>query len=115
MTSAAGSARKGEPLAVGTYVEPVERSAVCDLCGRPFTQFKLSDAAMAMGHGALARAIPDGHVPIFCPPCERRQLTSTAPGIPRVLPRTAFGEPIHDRAESDGRYEREEREAMADA
>lgn len=56
-----------------------ERPAQCD-CGRKFTQYKMSERFMraarhANGHrSAFDKQIPDGWVPLFCPPCERVQL-----------------------------------------
>jgi hypothetical protein len=62
--------------------QPVERQATC-ACGRTFTQSLLAtrelEAAERLGVlDRVLRQIPDGFVPVHCPPCERRDLSHQA-------------------------------------
>lgn len=59
-----------------------ERSQRCE-CGRDFRQSKISERFLTVARhwaknsgqrAAIDKQIPDGWVPLFCPPCERIQI-----------------------------------------
>ena len=101
-------------LAMSQWFSPHTRSAVCGVCGATFTQHHLSERFLAMARSktvplgakhAIDRQIPDGWVPLYCPPCEHHDLSapdSAGPGT-RVT------------AKVDERYLEDERAAMADS
>lgn len=60
--------------------QPITRKRTCE-CGRPFEQTLLSERFLAIverqskrGIELMAQQIPGFWVPVFCPPCERRDL-----------------------------------------
>ncbi len=66
------------------------RPAVCERCGSNFRQLKLTERFLAIARrpahkigqsSAIDREIPDGHVPLFCPPCEHRDLGGTTTSV----------------------------------
>lgn len=71
-----------DPETGKTRKRAIRREVICD-CGRRFTQYKLSRRFLEMARhhahaagreAAIDREIPDGFVPLFCPPCETHQL-----------------------------------------
>ena len=47
-----------------------KRSAVCGRCSDVFVQRELTARFRAMAPAAIRAVIPDGWVPMHCPPCE---------------------------------------------
>lgn len=83
-------------------VSPESRDAICGACGADFKQVKLTPAYQKLP--LVSQTIPDGFVPLDCPPCERRNLSG------------GNRSPIAYRPASDDRdYARVERAAMVDA
>jgi hypothetical protein len=82
--------------------EPIKRETTCE-CGTPFVQRMLSDRFMTAmekngAAGEVLRQIPELYVPVFCPPCERRDIGRWARiAESRSLPdiRPSFGERDH--------------------
>jgi hypothetical protein len=83
-------------LAAGEwFVTGADRAAVCRDCGEPFTQHKLAPRFLAAARNlpalagqphAIDREIPDGYVPLFCPPCEHRALGDEGGHVPTFVP-----------------------------
>jgi hypothetical protein len=76
---------QNDPMwAVDDAGRPITREMQC-ACGRAFTQRKLSErflrvvaAAGARSSAVFTQQIPDGWLPLWCPPCERNDLGNRA-------------------------------------
>lgn len=86
------------------------RKAVCGCCGAEYEQIQIPESFLRAarskaepGQAAIDRVIPDGWVPLDCPPCERRNLTGG------LTPGRALRYPAAPR---EAVYEVEERRAL---
>ncbi len=68
-------------LAVDEKGQTISRDVYCRRCGKPHQQFQLAmhylDSVARISEGALTamtQQVPGFWVPVYCPPCERKDL-----------------------------------------